>query len=151
MFLMDRRHSGSGAAVRFGRYSGWFLAAAIYNVGWGGLVAIEPTWLLQPVGVDVFGGAGVAWRVVGMMVLAFAPAYWWASRNPWQHRHLILIATSAKVLGLAGFVSAVATGQLPPSFGVITLMNDVVWLPAFAAFLVDCARVRGRRALLTGD
>jgi len=85
-----------------------------------------------------------------MMVLVFAPGYWWASRDPWAHRHLVLIGTVGKLLGFAGFVIAAGLGQLPWTFGLIVLFNDLIWLPAFIAFLVSVARVTGWHRLLAG-
>jgi small multidrug resistance pump len=137
MFLVDAR------------YSRWFLAAAIYNAAWGTMVALAPSVMFDAIGMHVAEDT-VAWRVVGMMVLTFAPCYWWASRDPWRHRHLIVLATGAKLLGTVGFVVAVASGELPVAFAVITLGNDVIWLPAFAVFVGGCARARGWRALLSG-
>ena len=86
-----------------------------------------------------------------MMVLVFAPAYWWASRDPWAHRHLVVIGAMGKILGILGFMIAVGLGQLPASFGVIVLTNDVIWLPAFLSFVVSIARRTGWRALALGD
>jgi len=40
-----------------------------------------------------------------------------------------------KVLGPIGFVWATATGRLPLQFGLVILMNNVVWWPAFVAYL----------------
>jgi hypothetical protein len=130
-------------------YSGWFLAAAVYNVIWGSLVGLEPGLILGLVGIPA-GDTGIAWRAVAMQVLVWALAYWWASREPLHHRHLIAIGTAAKVLGVAGFLVAVGIGQLPWSFGLMVLANDVIWLPAFLLFVRDAARLHGWRALLSG-
>lgn len=127
----------------------WLLAAAVYNAAWGGLVVIAPTALLEFVGVTPPAPLAL-WQVVGMMVLVFAPAYWWASRDPWRHRHLVLIGAAGKLLGVVGFLVAAATGLLPWSFGLVVLTNDLIWLPAFGALVVNVARVSGWRALLTG-
>jgi hypothetical protein len=120
------------------RYRGWFFAAAIYNAVWGtGAIVVA-----QPAG----------WRVVGMFVLVYAPAYWWVARRPAQHPHLVAIALLGKILGPTGFVYAAATGQLPPVYGLMILTNDVLWWPAFAAYLRTAARARGGwRAFLAGE
>ena len=132
------------------RYRPWFAAAAIYNIGWGAAVVALPTVFLDALGVrppEVIA----LWQVVGMMVLVFGPAYWWASRDPWAHRHLVLIGTLGKVMGVVGFVIAAAIGQLPWSFGLIVLFNDVIWLPAFGLYVLDVVRVTGLPRLLLGD
>jgi hypothetical protein len=140
------RHAHGG---RLDRYRPWFLAAALYNAAWGGLVVLAPAAVLDLVGMP--GAATLPfWQVVGMMVLVFAPGYWWASRDPWAHRHLVLIGAIGKVLGVAGFIVAATSGLLPWSFGLIVLFNDLVWLPVFGAFVFTVARITSWRALLTG-
>lgn len=66
------------------KYRPWLYAAAVYNLAWGGTVAIAPSVL----------GAGedVSWRIVGMLVAVYAPAYFWAARYPERHAHLIAVA-----------------------------------------------------------
>ncbi len=78
-----------------------------------------------------------------MMVLVYAPAYWWVARYPARHPHLVLVALLGKVLGPIGFGYALATGALPLAFGPTILTNDVVWWPAFTRYLCVSARRRG--------
>lgn len=130
-------------------YRPWFLAAALYNAAWGALAVAAPRAMLEFVGVPAPTTLAL-WQVVGMMVLVFAPAYWWASRDPWMHRYLIVIGTVGKVLGVVGFIVAAATGHLPWSFGLVVLTNDLIWLPAFATFVFSIVRMAGWRALVTG-
>jgi hypothetical protein len=61
------------------------------------------------------------------------------------------VSALGKILGILGFMIAVGLGQLPASFGVIVLTNDVIWLPAFLSFVVSIARRTGWRALALGD
>jgi hypothetical protein len=124
------------------RYSPWFYAAAAYNVAWGGAVVLAPAAFARALGLD--GGNLVAWQAVGMLVLSFAPGYWWAARAPSRHAPLIGIALLGKLLGVAGFAWAAATGRLPLTFGLTILTNDVVWLVPFARYLRE-AGVGGRR------
>lgn len=137
-------------AASLARYRIWFLAAAAYNACWGSAVVLAPELFLGAVGIEPPSVIAL-WQVVGMMVLVFAPAYWWASRDPWAHRHLIVIGAVGKLLGVAGFVFAVGLGQLPLSFGLIVVTNDFIWLPAFFSFLLLVARTNGWRALALGD
>src|SRR5215218_3425168 len=95
---MPQESNQVGTTPDFGRYRPWFAAAAVYNLLWGSAVVLFPvqsfTWLglaaPRPVAI---------WQVVGMLVAVYAPAYWWASRNPWRHRHMIVIGLLGKVLG----------------------------------------------------
>jgi hypothetical protein len=86
-----------------------------------------------------------------MMVAAYAPAYWWAARDPLERTPLVVVGLTGKVLGPIGFVWAVKTRRLPPRFGLTIAANDVVWWPAFARLLRDAAAdAGGWRAFLRG-
>jgi small multidrug resistance pump len=135
---------------RLTRYRGWLAAAAAYNALWGGLVVLFPTALFDLIGAPTPSYAPL-WQVVGMFVLVYAPAYWWASRDPVRHRHLVVIGLAGKLLGPAGFVWALATRQLPLAFGIVILTNDLLWWPSFGLFVRDAARIGGWRALLRGE
>lgn len=87
-----------------------------------------------------------------MFVLVYAPAYWWAGRDPVRHRHFILIGLLGKICGPIGFVYAMLTGQLPSAFGWTILTNDLLWWPAFFLYLHEAAKLGGGwRKLLRGD
>ena len=133
------------------RYRGWFVAAAIYNLVWGTLVVLFPDALFRLIGAPIPTYPPI-WQSVGMMVLVYAPGYWWVSRNPQGHARLIVIALMGKVFGPIGFAWSAATGQLPLAFGLTILTNDLIWWPAFAFFLRDAARLSGGwRRFLSGD
>jgi hypothetical protein len=124
------------ARSRLDGFRPWLAGAAFYNFCWGtGVVLL---------------GSSIAWKVVGMLVLVYAPAYWWASRDPEPHAHLVAIGLMGKLLGALGFVWAATTGRLPLAFGFVILLNDVAWLPAFGGFVRQAARAHGgwRRFLL---
>ena len=48
-----------------------------------------------------------------------------------------------KVLGPLGFLTVLVAGELPLRFGFVLLTNDLIWWPAFAAFLGTAARAHG--------
>jgi hypothetical protein len=82
----------------------------------------------------------------------YAPAYRWAARDPWRHRHLIVIGLLGKVLGPLGFLWAAAKGELPWSFGWVNLTNDLIWWLPFGLFLRAAAEQGGGWiTLLRGD
>lgn len=124
------------------RFSTWFYAAAIYNLVWGLSVVLFPSWIFRFTGVSM-GSAGVYWQIVGMFVLVYAPAYYWAARRPEAHAHLILIGALGKVLGPIGFAWAVLTSHISFRFGLVILTNDLLWWPAFALFLRAAAPLHG--------
>jgi small multidrug resistance pump len=117
------------ARSRLDGFRPWLAGAALYNLCWGtGVVLL---------------GSSIAWKVVGMLVLVYAPAYWWASRDPERHAHLVAVGLLGKLLGTLGFVWAVTTGRLPLAFGIVILANDVAWLPAFGGFVRRAAQAHG--------
>jgi small multidrug resistance pump len=135
----------------FAKYRPWFYAAAIYNFVWGAANILFPRFFFGLIGMPEPNYLAL-WQVVGMFVLAYAPAYWWAARYPARHRHLIVIGLLGKILGPVGFVWSVGSGQLPLAFGWTLLTNDLLWWPAFGLYLRDVARVCGGwMALLRGD
>jgi hypothetical protein len=118
----------------------WLYAAAAYNVCWGCAFVAAPGRCTRLLGVE---GPHVPWQVVGMLVLVWAPGYWWAARNPSRHAHLVAIALLGKVLGPLGFAWAAARGTLPLRFGLTVVANDLVWWPAFAVFVRAAAAQEG--------
>ena len=124
------------------RYSGWLYGAAIYNAVWGAMTVLFPQWLFAVLGLERPNYLAL-WQVVGMFVLVYAPAYWWAARHPVAHRHIVFVGLVGKLLGPMGFVWSWYTGALPLEFGVTILTNDVLWWPAFIGFVIESARLSG--------
>jgi small multidrug resistance pump len=138
------------SSIRLDRYRPWFYAAALYNLGWGLLNLFLPDVYFGLLDVPTPTYLPL-YQVVGMVLLVFVPAYIWAARYPERHPHIIVVAFLGKTLGPIGFLWALLTGQLPLSFGWTILMTDIVWLPAFALYLRDSARLRGGwKPLLAG-
>ena len=138
------------ASAPLARYRPWFYAAALYNLFWGAINILFPRLLFDLVGIPL--ASAPLWQVTAMIVMIYAPAYWWAARYPERHPHLIVIGLLGKILGPIGFVWAAATHQLPLAFGLTILTNDLIWWPAFALYLRDSARLRGGwRAMLRGE
>lgn len=111
------------------RFRPWLVAAALYNAVWGiGALALAP---------------GLGWQVVGLVVLAYAPGYWWASRFPDRHPHIVAVGLFGKTVGPLAYLAGLATGRASPALLVVILTNDLLWWPAFAAYLRAAARARG--------
>jgi hypothetical protein len=123
-------------------FAPWFYAAAAYNFAWGALVIIWPSLLFDLLGVETPNYLPI-WQVVGMFVLVFAPAYWWAARFPDRYQLFIVVGMLGKLMGPAGFLWAVAFSDFPVEFGVTIITNDLIWYPAFLLYLTRAARLRG--------
>jgi hypothetical protein len=107
-------------------------AAAAYNSAWGAIAIVAPRRLARAVG---FSGHGetIGWRATGVMVLAYAPAYVWAARNPDVARPIVATAILGKSIGAAGWLAGWLTGRFRTRTAILTLLNDAVWLPGLAS------------------
>ena len=133
------------------RYRPWFYAAALYNFVWGAVNIFFPGLFFKLIGMSPPNYLPL-WQVVGMFVLVYAPAYWWAARDPLRHRHFIVIGLLGKLFGPIGFIWSAFNGQLPLAFGLTLLTNDLIWWPAFGLFLREAAQASGGwRKLLSGE
>ena len=143
--------SNSAHDRALGRYRGWIYDTAGYNLVWGAANVFFPLLVFDLLAKPHPHYTAV-WQVVGMFVLAYAPAYWWAARFPDRHRQIVLVGLAGKILGPIGFVRALANGSLPALFGWTILTNDLIWWPVFAPYLRDvAARAGGAAALLGGE
>ncbi|RMG37303.1 MAG: alkyl hydroperoxide reductase [Methanobacteriota archaeon] len=129
-------------------YSIWFYAAAMYNLLWGTLNIFFPKAIF--VFLAIKPPETPYWQVVGMFVLIYAPAYFWAARYPNRHCHLIFIGALGKTLGSIGFLWAYITGTLPLAFGIVNIFNDLIWLPIFFIYLNEKSRSIGIKQFLLG-
>jgi hypothetical protein len=109
--------------------SRWLYAGAAYNLAWGA-------------GAMAFAGP-LEWKVVGLLVLAYAPAYWWAAHDPVCHGHLVAVGLFGKALGVLAFAAGAASGRVPLGLGLVVLTNDLLWLPAFAGVVRAAAHASG--------
>src|SRR5437588_2636366 len=131
-------------------YRPWFYAAAAYNLIWGALNILFPRWFFHFVGMPL--EYSPLWQVTAMIVMVYAPAYWWTARRPERWPQFIVIGLLGKILGPIGFVYAAATRQLPLTFGLTILTNDLIWWPAFFLYLREAAKLHGGwKAMLRGD
>ena len=131
------------------RYRPWLLAAAAYNLAWGALNVLAPRAIFSVLGLRRPTYPPL-WEV-GMFLLLYGLAYWRAALDPLRHRHLIAIGMLGKLGGPIGLIWSAATGALPLSFGIVILLNDVVWWPALSACLWEAAGgLRGLGQLLAG-
>ena len=132
-------------------FRGWFYAAAIYNLLWGCLNVLFPNLIFKLYAIAPPNDS-VLWQVVGMFVLVYVPAYWWAGRFPQAYPHFIVIGLLGKLLGPVGFVWSFYQGLLPANFFWIILTNDLIWWPAFSIYLLRAAHAYGGwQALFAGE
>lgn len=109
-------------------------AAGIYNVLWGAWAVVLPFMLFDALGMDRPRYPQL-WQCIGMIVGVYGVGYWVAASDPLRHWPIVLVGLLGKVLGPIGFIGAVIEGDLPASFGVTLLTNDLIWWIPFALIL----------------
>ena len=109
-------------------------AAGAYNLAFGAFVILFPNALFQWIGVENPTYPAI-WQCVGMVVGVYGVGYLIAAANPFRHWPIVLVGLLGKVLGPLGFIYAAATGQLPWTFGIVNIFNDLIWLLPFASIL----------------
>jgi small multidrug resistance pump len=117
------------------RWMSWvLLAAAVYNVVWGGLVVLFPYLLFDGLGMERPNYPEL-WQCVGMIVGVYGIGYGVAARDPLTHWPIVLVGLLGKILGPIGFVEAVWRGAFPLAFGFNILTNDLIWWVPFGLIL----------------
>jgi small multidrug resistance pump len=133
------------------KYRYWFYAAALYNLVWGTINVLFPDLFFNLINMPPPEYRPI-WQVVGMFVLVYAPAYWWAGRYPEKYPHFILIGLLGKIFGPIGFVFSALTNQLPLAFGSTLIFNDLIWWIPFGLYLRDAIKLRdGLWKFLSGE
>ena len=123
------------------------IAAAIYNVIWGGWVVLFPNacFLLIRMAAPKYPEI---WQSVGMIVGVYGIGYFIASFNPYRHWPIVLVGFLGKLFGPIGFVKSALTGSLPWRFGWMNVTNDLIWLIPFAIILWKSYFVNKRSSCL---
>ena len=110
------------------------VAAAVYNVFWGGCVIVAPLALFRWAGMEMPRYPQI-WQCVGMIVGVYGIGYWLAARDPFRHWPIVLVGLLGKILGPIGFLNAAISGDLPWAWGATIITNDLIWWIPFASIL----------------
>ncbi len=111
------------------------LAAAAYDVLWGGFVVLFPLALFRVLEMEPPNYPQI-WQCAGMIVGVYGVGYAAAALDPMRHWPVVLVGLLGKILGPIGFLSAVVGGTLPLSFGLTILTNDLIWWAPFSLILL---------------
>lgn len=115
------------------------VAAGIYNLTWGAATILFPTALFRWAGADLPRYPEI-WQCVAMIVGVYGIGFLIASRDPLRHWPIVLVGLLGKLFGPIGFVHAALQGDLPWSWGVVILTNDLVWWVPFTVMLYEAFR-----------
>jgi len=78
------------------------------------------------------------WRGVGLLAGVMGIGFLIAARDPIQHWLLVLIGFVKSLLVVAGLGMAMFNRELPLATFWILLVDDLIWIPPFAAILWSC-------------
>lgn len=108
--------------------------AAVYNLVWGTWVILFPHHLFDWANIPRPNYPGI-WQCVGMIVGVYGVGYWIASRDFVRHWPIVLVGLIGKTLGPIGFFLNATSGELPWSWGLTIIPNDLIWWIPFGAIL----------------
>ena len=125
------------ARRRFHR--GVFVAAGLYNIGWGIWSAADPQWLFRFTGMPLANQPAV-FACLGMVVGLYGILYLEVARVPERGWLIAAVGLLGKTLGPIGMIVLIRSGTWPPSAFVLCLTNDVIWWIPFALYWRDAPR-----------
>lgn len=128
--------SSSPAPLWMGR---WLVAAGIYNLAWGALTVLVPSWLFSLTGMEQPNYPFI-WQCVGMIVGVYGVGYLAAAADPLRHWPIVLVGFLGKIFGPLGYAIGVVRGEVPPAFGATLPTNDLIWWVPFGLILYHAAR-----------
>lgn len=110
------------------------LAAGTYNIIWGMIAFIIPTYYLQHLNL-AFPNAHWIIKAIGVMEVLFGFAYLIASRKPFKHWLIVFIGFNVKTLASIFYFYYMYKGILPSHLTSMMLANDIIWLIPFGGIL----------------
>lgn len=113
-----------------------FLAAGLYNLGWGLWSALDPQWLFRFTGMEPLNHPSI-FACLAMVVGVYGILYLEVARVPERGWLPAAVGLLGKVLGPIGLAVLILQGTWPPSALVLCLTNDFVWWIPFGLYLRD--------------
>jgi hypothetical protein len=113
-----------------------FVAAGVYNIGWGIYSALDPQWLFRFAGMPLANHPQI-FACLGMVIGLYGVLYLEVARVPERGFLLAAVGLAGKLLGPIGLVSLLWTGAWPLAAGVLCLTNDLIWWLPFGLYLRD--------------
>jgi hypothetical protein len=122
-----------------------FLAAGLYNLGWGLYAILDPQWLFRFAGMPPANHPQV-FACLGMVIGLYGILYLEVARAPERGWLVAAVGLTGKVLGPLALGYLVWTGTWPAATLILGLTNDLIWWIPFVLYLYDAwpADVRRR-------
>ena len=113
-----------------------FVAAGLYNIGWGIWSSLDPQWLFRFTGMTLLNQPAI-FACLAMVVGLYGVLYLDVARVPERGWLIVAVGLAGKILGPIGMLWLVGRGVWPPSALVLCVPNDFIWWSPFALYLRD--------------
>src|SRR6058998_3535020 len=113
-----------------------FCLAGSYNILWGLYAVLDPQWVFQFAGLPLQNHPQV-FACDGMVVGLFGLLYLEVACLPERGWLLAAVGLLGKLLGPAGLIVLIVSGQWPVATLVLCLTNDLIWWIPFTFYLKD--------------
>lgn len=117
-------------------HRGVFVAAGLYNIGWGLYAALDPQWLFRFAKMPLANHPQI-FACLGMVVGLYGILYLEVARAPERGWLLAAVGLTGKMLGPIGLAMLLWQGVWPLATIVLCLTNDLIWWLPFALYLSD--------------
>lgn len=126
-----------------------FVAAGLYNIGWGIYAVLDPQWLFRYAGMPLQNYPPI-FACLGMVVGLYGFIYLEVARVPERGWVAAAVGLAGKVLGPIGLVLLIRSGAWPFATMILCLTNDLIWWVPFGLYLHDAwpafrGDLKGRR------
>ena len=115
-----------------------FIAAGLYNIGWGVFSALDPQWLFRFAAMPPANYPEI-FACLGMVVGLYGILYLEVARVPERGWLLAAVGLAGKVLGPIGLFRLIVNGAWPPATIILCLTNDLIWWLPFGLYLYDAS------------
>lgn len=113
-----------------------FIAAGLYNIGWGIFSVLDPQWLFRFAGMPPMVHPQI-FACLGMVVGLYGVVYLEIARRPERGWVLAAVGLAGKIFGPIGLLQLIMTGVWPLATIVMCATNDFIWWIPFAIYLRD--------------
>jgi len=113
-----------------------FIAAGLYNLGWGALSVGDPQWLFRFAAMPSLNHPPV-FASLGMVVALYGILYFEVARVPERGWLVAAVGLLGKVLGPIGLLGLILTGEWPRATAILFVTNDLIWWIPFGLYLYD--------------
>jgi hypothetical protein len=108
--------------------------AGLYSIAFGMWVALDPGGVFRLLDLPTPAPAAL-WQCTGLILAGYGVGYIFAAYAPLRYWPIVLVGLIGKIIGPVGIYLAIERGDLPVKFGLVNLVNDLIWWLPFCLIL----------------